>query len=237
MKIEFECTQCTPSGGYHGMLVEVEDDGVYVLECSRGHRTLQTIANPKFEILFEMSLLALEDGYTREAVATLAASLEEFFRLFVKAVLVRRHLYDGKAYDDAKLLWKRLDRSETQVGAFVLAYFMEYSHLPEFPNQRWSTFRNGVIHSGRIPKVSEVMDHGDSIARFLVPLYRQYRESMDIAIASGMDQHEALQKRAPHQQTGSVGYASAFQRMSLEAPHPFAQAMTYVRQSSFLQGI
>lgn len=101
MKLLLSCFECKKEILGAPVSVEIEDDGIYVLVCSQGHRSVHSLTNPKFDILFEMGLLAFDDGYTREAVATLAASVEEFFRFFVKCVFSKRGLYEKDRFCEA----------------------------------------------------------------------------------------------------------------------------------------
>jgi len=83
--LRLSCLQCE-SRPRQTVTVEIEDRGIYKFTCAAGHASVHQLGNPKFEILFEMGLLAFNDGYTREAVATLAAGVEEFMRFFVNMV-------------------------------------------------------------------------------------------------------------------------------------------------------
>lgn len=52
------------------------DTSVYNLTCDNGHKTVSIVTNPKYEILVELALDAIVDGYYREAVTTFQAALE-----------------------------------------------------------------------------------------------------------------------------------------------------------------
>src|ERR1044071_1783280 len=93
MHLRLSCFECGPGLLQHPVTVEMEDNQIYKLTCPSGHCTVHHLSNPKFEILFEMGLLAWGSGYTREAVATFAAAVEEFLRVFVNFVLAK-HKFD-----------------------------------------------------------------------------------------------------------------------------------------------
>ena len=95
MKLLLLCNEC-PQSSVRPFLAELEGEGVHRVTCENGHQFVHTLSNARFEILFEMALLALIDGYTREAVATLAAAVEEFYRLLIKVVLAERNMYEDK---------------------------------------------------------------------------------------------------------------------------------------------
>jgi hypothetical protein len=181
MKLLLHCAECQ-GDSVKPVLAEVESEGVYIVTCESGHRFMYTVSNAKFEILFEMALLALIDGYTREAVATLAAAVEEFYRFFVKVVLAKRGMYEGGGFDEMAGLWKILDRAEPQLGAFAIIYFLEKGKTPDFPDQNSIRFRNRVIHRGRIPKYDEVIGYGERIINFVVPLWKEYRAGSSICL-------------------------------------------------------
>ena len=64
-------------------LVEVNDDNFYRIECQKGHVTFTYQQQQKFELLFDFGAMALLDGYTREAVASMSAALERFYEFYV----------------------------------------------------------------------------------------------------------------------------------------------------------
>jgi hypothetical protein len=72
-------------------VTKLTDDGTYEVRCGRGHISSVRLLNAKFELLFEMGLNALVDGYGREAVSSFAASLERFYEFYWRCV-TRQHL-------------------------------------------------------------------------------------------------------------------------------------------------
>ena len=58
------------------------DDGKYEVHCAAGHVSKVTVDNVKFELLFEMGLNALVDGYPREAVSSFTSALERFYEFY-----------------------------------------------------------------------------------------------------------------------------------------------------------
>lgn len=237
MRLQLACTTCEVNAAERAVSVEVQDDGVYVLECEAGHRTVHILSNPKFEILFELALLALADGYTRESVTTLAAAVEEFFRLYINAVFYSRDLYYDEAYAEVKAFWKLADRAEPQLGAFAAAYLLDQRTAPPFPTLDWITFRNGVVHRGKIPRFSEVMTYGEKIVAFVIPLYRQYwKGELPMVVVDSVAKVEALRRRGEKASSGSTNRATAIRHLVHMNEIPtFALALEYARASSFFK--
>jgi hypothetical protein len=56
--------------------VEFTDDGLYEATCPKGHKSITILQQRKFEILFDIGIYAINDGYYREAISSFTASLE-----------------------------------------------------------------------------------------------------------------------------------------------------------------
>src|SRR3989304_3215850 len=98
MRLRISCMECFRVDGHPSdvaISVELQNDGLYKVTCPRGHVTVTAIQEQKFEVLFDLGAMALLDGYTREAVSSIAASLERFFEYYV-AVVSLKH---GIAHD------------------------------------------------------------------------------------------------------------------------------------------
>jgi hypothetical protein len=196
------------------------------------------MSNAKFEILFEMALLALNDGYTREAVATLASAVEEFYRFFVKVVLLKRAISEGETLDEVTRLLKSplLDRAEPQLGAFAIAYFLEKKKAPTFPDPHSIEFRNRVIHRGRIPKYDEVVSYGAKIIKFLIPLWREYRDGHEHLMAVAMDMiPQIISKDSENMAKAGTFYPSVLARLLGDQDPSFRKALDLVQENSFLK--
>jgi hypothetical protein len=229
MRLLLWCFECKLWGA--PVTVEIEDDGIYDIVCSKGHRSVVTLSNHKFEILFEMGVLAFEDGYTREAVATLAASVEEFFRFFVKCAFAKHKLYEGDRFDEASQFWKLVSRAEPQLGAFAAFYFLEFGKCPPYPDSKSTEFRNSVIHRGQIPKTDEVINYADKIVKFMIPVYRELRKGSEALTAIGIETITGLRKRN-EKPSGAFSYPTAVFHLTLLDEEPsFVAALEYVRKN------
>lgn len=89
--------------------VEFRDDGCYEVVCRRGHSTVTLLQEEKYEVLFEIGVNAILDGYYREAVASFAASLERFRILDLCSA--------GRAEGGARAGSSRLEARILAVGA------------------------------------------------------------------------------------------------------------------------
>jgi hypothetical protein len=180
--------------------VELRDDGLYKITCPHGHVTLTALQQQKFEVLFDLGAMALLDGYPREAVSSIAASLERFFEFYVQVVSLKR----GISIDEFRTAWEPLSRrSEGQFGAFLLVYLIENGRplqpvisdvKPKIlgqktPSLSWAAFRNNVIHKGYIPSSDEVILYGDLIYKFINQLIEELRVNCAEAIHKATFSH------------------------------------------------
>lgn len=159
--------------------VEFRDDGRYELECPRGHTFITILQEQKYEVLFEIGINAILDGYYREAVASFAAALERFYEFAVKVVL------EEGAVDHADVLatWKLVtNQSERQLGAFIFLWLNRFRKIPDLLPKKSVEFRNEVIHKGRIPTREEAHAFGDAVLEVIVPKLAQLREHLKEAM-------------------------------------------------------
>src|SRR5918996_2240991 len=69
---------------------ELRDDLTFNLECPLGHKSVVIFNAPKFELLFDMGVSALLDGYGREAVSSFAAAQERFHEFGIKVLVAKQ---------------------------------------------------------------------------------------------------------------------------------------------------
>lgn len=144
---------------------EVNNTGVYEVNCSKGHRSKTIIDNIDFEILFEYSINAIADGYYREAVSSITSSLERYFEFFIKTVL-RASQIEFAVIDKT---WKNVsNQSERQLGAYIMLYSQTFGEEPLLlSSNKEVSFRNSVIHKGYIPTKEEATDFGNSALQII----------------------------------------------------------------------
>lgn len=165
------CMQCQIENGVPNFgstrLERIPDDGVIELVCDRGHRTFTIIQQAKYEILSELAVVALHDGYYREAVASFASSLERIYEYYID--LICRHR--GIVRAEFESAWKPLQKlSERQFGAFLMLYLLENGKPFQPLHQKHTEFRNKVIHTGKIPSRAEAIGYGQAVGECALPL-------------------------------------------------------------------
>lgn len=159
---------------------EVNNDGIYEVNCEKGHKSKTIIDNIDFEILFEYGLNAIVDGYYRESVSSITASLERYYEFFIKTILKS----SGISFEIIDKVWKNVsNQSERQLGAYIFLYCQTFGCEPKLLNpQKDTSFRNSVIHKGYIPKKEEAIDFADKtisiIETSLIELKNKYPESV-----------------------------------------------------------
>ena len=164
MKINTLCHQCLKEDYQQSLDIIIRNDGLYELTCVENHNSLICLTNPKFEILFDIGIRALIDGYTRESVASIAASLERFYEFYIRVILTKYNI----PQEETKSSWKQVsNQSERQLGVFIYLYLLENKKaVKPFPD-KVSAFRNNVIHKGYIPTKDEVINYGETILSFI----------------------------------------------------------------------
>ena len=166
--------------------VEFTDDGRYQIECANGHSSTVFLQQQKFEVLFEIGVYAILDGYYREAVSSFTASLERFYEYFIRVLLLAKGL-DVKAVEES---WKLVTRqSERQLGAFIFLYTSEFRQYPRLLSQSRTNFRNDVTHKGKIPKRYEAIEYGQAILDVLLPMLREVKQRFPKEIERTVREH------------------------------------------------
>lgn len=156
----------TPNFSSFG-IKRIPDNGVIELTCDRGHRTFILMQTAKYEILSDLAVTAICDGYYREEVASYASALECLFEHYVN-VVCRSHSINP---DDIEAAWKPLrNSSERQFGAFAMLYLSETGKAFSTLDTKYINFRNKVIHQRFIPGHKETLDYGQAVGNCAAPL-------------------------------------------------------------------
>jgi hypothetical protein len=153
-------------------MVRIPDDGVLEATCNRGHRTFTIIQQMKFELLSDMAIKAIVDGYYRDAVASFAGALERLHEFLVRATC-RKQGVSAPPFDRA---WKEMsNQSERQLGAFIGAHLLETGQPPMLLHQNQTKFRNDVIHKGMFPSRHDTLRFGQAVSDCALPILRLLR--------------------------------------------------------------
>jgi hypothetical protein len=176
MRVSLICPTCAQaSGGVGRWFVDtIREDGLYTGKCPRGHDLLLATQTLPHEMLFEIAINAIIDGYNREAVSSFAASMERFFE-FAIHVIADRHGVSTGAFAE---VWKTVSRqSERQLGAYVLLYLIEFNATPHLLGNKMTELRNEVIHKGKLPDRKEAIAFGNAVHAVIQDSVRQLRST------------------------------------------------------------
>ena len=159
MKTLLACPECAQ--GTHGVVnffaETIRQDGVYTGKCPNGHDLLIATQTLPHEMLFEIALNAIGDGYYREAVSSFAASVERFYEFSIR-VLARNRKVAPSAVGAA---WKHVAaKSERQLGAYVFLYVVSFGESPSLVDGERTKLRSDVIHKGLLPEKNDATRYG-----------------------------------------------------------------------------
>jgi hypothetical protein len=131
------------------------------------------LSQEKFELLGEVAINAIVDGYFREAVASFTASMERLFEHFIRVIWELK----GISSDQIDSAWKKVKKqSERQLGMFIALYLSETHELPKLLSDQSTNFRNEVVHQGKIPTEQEAILFGQAVADVMAPLIWKLRQ-------------------------------------------------------------
>jgi len=173
--------------------VEIQNDGRYVSTCNNGHKTITLLQQQKFEVLFEIGAYAILEGYYIEAVSSFNSSLERFYEFYINVIAIKR----GIKEDIFNSSWKKVsNKSERQLGAFILVYTLEKAASPPLLREdKEIKFRNNVIHNGKIPTEKEALDYGDAVLKVIRPVLKELREKYGNSIQEMVSKHLMSNKK------------------------------------------
>jgi hypothetical protein len=189
MKIRVVCPQCSSDGQARFFLESIRDDGLYTGKCPVGHDLLVATQTLRHEMLFEIALNAIRDGYFREAITSFTASAERFYefaiRVFVKAANVSDDVF--------RIAWKVISaQSERQFGAYVFLYVSRYSKTPKILENRLVELRNKVVHKGYLPTKEEAINFGEGVYELIQRTVQALRENDLASVNAVLGEHVAL---------------------------------------------
>jgi hypothetical protein len=146
--------------------VQVQDSGIYEVKCPSGHIGLTLLQNHKFEILFEIGVLAYFDGYFREAITSFACARERYFEYYIDVISKVHNI----SPPELEKTWKLIPYSERQYGAFVMAHLFHTKTTFGYVDEKMTKLRNEVVHNGFIPSASDVIAFGEFVYNPIVKL-------------------------------------------------------------------
>lgn len=157
---------------------ELHNDGMYIVHCPKGHNGKVILRNLNFELLFDLGINAIIDGYYRDAVTSIASSLERFYEFFVKT----SWRIKGAAFDVIDKNWEKLSsQSERQLGAYIASYCMLFGASSPILSNNDKNFRNNVVHKGEIPDRDRTVSFVSSVLKLIDDSLQMLQSShMDI---------------------------------------------------------
>lgn len=181
MKIICSCMECNKNATpetFKSLLIELKDENLYEVVCPVGHSFTIVLQENKFEILFELGVLSIIDGYYREAISNFAVSLERVYEYYMNIICISKDI-DHKDFLDS---WKLIrNQSERQLGAFIYLYLLENQKCPSVLSQKSVELRNKVVHKGYFPTREETVRFGDEvvdlISILLLQILEQYKQA------------------------------------------------------------
>lgn len=221
MRIGLYCNDCIMGGQRDfdpDRYAPFSDNGLYQFTCRNGHEVVAVVQQMRFEILAEVAVQAIVDGYYREAVTSFNASLERFMQFYVEAVFVQRQ----ERGDLIGTTWKLVERqSERQFGMFLATYLHEMSVIPPVLPQQCSSssgsvqFRNDVVHKGLLPTEKQAVEFGQAVVNLVQPILNIMATRYAEAISAIISIHQAQAMSAAERQhkISSLCYPMVYKRV------------------------
>jgi hypothetical protein len=179
------------------------EENIYEFTCSKGHQNDVVCSNSKVDILLEIAMNAIADGYNKEAVSSFGAALERFREYMIKAicfdmeqndqVIKARKLKEkpvvhlSKAFEET---WNEgCKLSERQLGGYYIAYYLAVGKRPpSLEKKKWKkdknqiNFRNEVIHNGFIPTLEETIQYGKDVTDCILTAMQELKPKFEQSI-------------------------------------------------------
>lgn len=171
--------------------LEPTNTGHFEATCKAGHEFKLSAAYHNFQILFEIGLHAICDGYYREAIGSFTACYERFLEFFVK-LIVRAEGIETELLDNS---WSKVSsQSERQLGAYIFLYLLTFKEVPPVLSQSKVKLRNSVIHKGLIPTRIDSLKYGDAVSTIVFQVLRRlwssHKDQVEYSAVSRMYESE-----------------------------------------------
>lgn len=222
MKLISACFKCMKEGSENFVpqiiALVPQDGGLYRFKCSLGHDGAVILQERHFQLLFEIGLHALRDGYPREAIADFTASLERFYEFYFRFI----SKLSGIDSVQVENIWKTVvAQSERQLGLYLATYIANEKCAPMLLSPADTKLRNAVIHKGKIPSRSEAIAFGDAVRRLVQPvlsvLFDRYGEALqEDTFQHLISQNPALEHAATMSYPTTLGFTREVVSKSLE---------------------
>lgn len=170
---------------------EVINSGIYHTHCEKGHDGIVVLRNLQFELLYELAIHAIADGYYRDAVASATASMERYFEFFIRVA----HQIQKVDEDVIEKGWKRMSNmSERQLGAYISLYSVVLKETPQLLNDKQTAFRNRIIHKGEFPSKEESIEFVGVVYNLILnslhKVIEHYKEDVTIVFEKSLPHYK-----------------------------------------------
>lgn len=237
------CMLCQEETGFPNFssltLADIPESGVIENTCDRGHRTATVLQQTKFEILSEMGVKAIVDGFYRDAVSSFATSLERLYEFFITASCRKR----GIATEEFAATWRIMAKqSERQLGAFLAAYLFDTGQVAKLLPQKQIEFRNAVVHKGQFPSREEAIWFGQAAFNCALPVLmvlrsNGYAETLR-ELTSELIRERSQLARDAGLQTSTMSITTPLSFVVADHPRDFASIVaSYAERPDFKQAV
>jgi hypothetical protein len=135
--------------------------------------------------------------------------------------------------------WKQVaNHSERQFGAFVFLSLLDRKRAIDFKTpfnlQKYTEFRNKVIHQGFIPTRDQVVQFAESVLRFLQPLLEEIRTEDETAtlMVIARDLTSSAGNDIPGERQTQISYFSTLSPLRRDArPLTLQEALAYLQDT------
>lgn len=157
--------------------VELDNENIHKFVCPKGHKTYTQLQEQKFQILFDLASMALNDGYTKEAVSSYSGALERFIEYYILVTSIQNSV----SLEDFTKTWKQMaNQSERQLGAYFILRLQEGKATNW--DEKKSSFRNNVIHKGYIPSSEEAIGYGQYVLTFIRTILKELNNTSKVSL-------------------------------------------------------
>ncbi|MEZ2410529.1 hypothetical protein AB6806_27410 [Bosea sp. RCC_152_1] len=166
MRLFLPCPTCAKDSDGTAYGLPFSESNIYSFRCHRGHEITVGLVAVRFEVLFEIGMQALVDGYYREAVMTFSTALERFYEFYVRLI------WEARGIDAAtrKDLWGQVAKqSERQLGLFAATFLLDTGQMPPLLPQTMVSLRNDLVHKGDITDQASATTFGQVVADLVHP--------------------------------------------------------------------
>ncbi len=213
--------------------VEIDDKFYFETTCENGHRTITLLQAEKFEMLFESGSMAMIDGYYREAISSIASSVERFHEFCLKVVSIHHNMDK----DEFNNIWNNMkNQSERQLGAFYYMYLSEFKIAPPKFIEKNAAFRNSVIHKGYIPNRDEAYKYIEEAYKYIIDILKilktQYGDSISKLTLMNLKNAIPINNKLPVSTMAGLSILGLISHGNECLAKPFSQALKELEEKN-----